>query len=77
MSWFSLQDNWNDLRCRVRDTLGAFANDASDGVPDRCDVDFLRRCGISEQEATRSQREWIKEPGVLDDWNDSRSILDL
>jgi hypothetical protein len=23
------------------------------------------------------RRDWIRDPGVLDDWNDTRSILDM
>ena len=28
-------------------------------------------------EADRQIEEWMKEPGVLDDWNDRRAILDM
>jgi hypothetical protein len=35
------------------------------------------RYGVSKEEARRRKRDWIREPGVLDDWNDTRSILDL
>jgi hypothetical protein len=35
------------------------------------------RYGITKQEACRCASEWIKDPGVLDDWNDTRSILDM
>jgi hypothetical protein len=36
-----------------------------------------RRYGISEKEANQKREDWIREPGVLDDWNDNRAILDM
>jgi hypothetical protein len=36
-----------------------------------------KRYGIPKDEARQRVSTWIREPGVLDDWNDTRSILDL
>ena len=77
MNWFSLQGNWSDLRCRLRARWSGGTARHEDPRRDRCDADFCRRYGIPKHEARRRKRDWIKDPGVLDDWNDTRSILDM
>ena len=74
MIWNSIQSNWNVLQGRV---LGRWSSSADD---ERMHLDcerYLREHGIPREEACRKRRDWIKDPGVLDDWNDTRSILDM
>jgi len=77
MNWFSLQENWSDLRCRLRGRWSGLKAGHADSSRDRSDAVFCRRYGIPKNEARRKKRDWIKDPGVLDDWNDTRSILDM
>jgi uncharacterized protein YjbJ (UPF0337 family) len=36
-----------------------------------------RRYGLTESEASACANGRLREPGALDDWNDTRSILDM
>ena len=74
MIWNSIQENWNALQGRV---LGHWSTTADDERAHRGCDEYLRAHGVSREEACRKQSDWIKDPGVLDDWNDTRSMLDL
>jgi hypothetical protein len=71
MIWDTIQRNWNELQGRV---LG---QRSSADERRNCNEYLRRKCDVSPEEACRDKREWMKDPGVLDDWNDTRSILDM
>jgi len=75
MNWDSIQQNWSELRNRL---MGDWSVRRDDGHSRRHCEEYLRRhCGVRREEACRDRRDWIRDPGVLDDWNDTRSILDM
>ena len=74
MNWNSIQENWNVLQGRV---IGHWSEGADCERTDRDCEQYLRQHGVARDEACRKRRDWIKDPGVLDDWNDTRSILDM
>jgi hypothetical protein len=77
MNWTSIRENWNALRGRLAAHEGAPAARASSKVGCRRSAYLHEHCRVSTDEANRRKRDWIKDPGVLDDWNDTRSILDM
>ena len=77
MSWSSVQQSWNDLRGRLGAPWGLRSDDESGKARARRKDYLCKRCGVSKDEANRKMHDWIKDPGVLDDWNDTRSILDM
>lgn len=75
MTWDSIQQNWSELRGRL---MGHRSDHADDERSRRHCENYLRKhCGAAPEEACRDRRDWIRDPGVLDDWNDTRSILDM
>ena len=77
MNWYSIQQSWNELRGRFAARWGERSDEECGTVRNRRRDYFCKRCGISGNEANRKMHDWIKDPGVLDDWNDTRSILDM
>ena len=77
MNWKSFREDWNTLWRSGTIAKGA----ASPRVPvkarRRRSTYLHEHCRVSRDEANRRMRDWIKDPGVLDDWNDTRSILDM
>ena len=76
MNWKSFRETWNALRGRwiapkVAPPL------ASGKAGCRRSTYLHEHCRVSRDEANRGMRDWIRDPGVLDDWNDTRSILDM
>ena len=76
MNWKMFQETWNALRGRSAADKGANAG-ASGKAGCRRSTYLHEHCRVSTDEANRRKRDWIKDPGVLDDWNDTRSILDM
>jgi len=77
MSWDLIQENWKQLRGRVLAQWDKLTEDDLDQIGGEGDKlsDYVRtRYGIPKSEADKQVSEWIREPGVLDDWNDRRSI---
>ena len=74
MIWNSIQENWNALQGRV---FGHWSTGADDDRTHRDCEQYLREQGVPREEARRKRKDWIKDKGVLDDWNDTRSILDM
>ncbi len=80
MNWDSIQESWKQIRGRVTAQWGPSGNDVRGMTKGRREQLCGRTCqryGISKEEANRHIDGWIKEPGALDDWNDTRSILDM
>ncbi len=76
MTWNSIRGTWSAL------LRGFFARQdhPAEGLPGPGGRGhrYLRGCcDVSSREAGRRQKDWIRDPGVLDDWNDTRSILDM
>ena len=74
MNWKSIRETWNALRGRTIGLKGATASRKTGCHRSRY---LHEHCRVSRDEANRGMRDWIKDPGVLDDWNDTRSILDM
>jgi hypothetical protein len=78
MNWKSIGESWNALRGRVTTRRGTTNEDGVSGKSGFRRNGYLHEhCQVSRDEANRRMRDWIKDPGVLDDWNDTRSILDM
>jgi hypothetical protein len=76
MNWKSFREDWSALVARMG--RGAPTSRASAKTVGRPRSRYLHEhCRLSRDEANRRMRDWIKDPGVLDDWNDTRSILDM
>ena len=75
MNWNSIQENWSELRGRVMGHWNARSDDEHSRR--HCEEYLRQHCGAPREEACRHRRDWINDPGVLDDWNDTRSILDM
>jgi hypothetical protein len=76
MNWRNIQNSWNSFRGSLPSLWSRSAHDGRHARLRRSEY-LCKRCGISKEEANRRTRDWIKDPGVLDDWNDTRSILDM
>ena len=76
MNWCNFLNSLNSLRGRLAAAWSRLPYDPRRARLRRSDY-FRKRCGVSKEEANRRTRDWIKDPGVLDDWNDTRSILDM
>ena len=79
MSWLQIRHSLRGLGCRAAGRWKrAIGTDlAKMRVRDALSPRDQARYGISKAEADRCVGDWIKEPGVLDDWNDTRAILDM
>jgi hypothetical protein len=79
MNWQRIHETWSGLHCKVTGHWqNAISADLSQSwVCDALSREEQARYGISREEAHRCVGEWINDPGVLDDWNDTRSILDM
>ena len=77
MNWNSFRETWDALGRRLVARTGAPVGSASGKARCRRNTYLHEHCRVSTDEANRRRRDWIKDPGVLDDWNDTRSILDM
>jgi hypothetical protein len=76
MNWKMFQETWNALRGRPAADESAIAG-ASRKTGCGRSTYLHEHCRVSNDEANRRKRDWMRDPGVLDDWNDTRSILDM
>ncbi len=70
---------WREIRGGVKAAWGSLVGDTQMRAAGRREATIARmrkRYGLSKEEVVRAC-EWLHEPGVLDDWNDTRSILDM
>ena len=80
MSWNLIEGNWKQFRGKAKTRWGQLTDDDLEGVDGRREELAGRiqaRYGIEKGAAYREIEDWMKEPGVLDDWNDTRPILDM
>jgi uncharacterized protein YjbJ (UPF0337 family) len=80
MAWDRIEGNWREFKGKARKQWGKLTDDDLEVVAGRQEElagRIQQRYGIEKDEAHRQIAEWMKEPGVLDDWNDTRPILDM
>ena len=76
MKWTFLHRSWSDLTALISPPWSKLHQERRKAKENER-ANYFRSCGICPSEARRRKREWMKEPGALDDWNDTRSILDM
>jgi uncharacterized protein YjbJ (UPF0337 family) len=80
MSWERIEGDWKAFRGRVRTRWDKLTEDDLEtvaGQKDELAARIQARYGIEREIAHREIDSWLREPGVLDDWNDTRPILDM
>ena len=80
MTWDHIEGSWHQLRGKARERWGElFGHDAdvAEGCREQLAGRIKERYAIEKSCARRRKKSWMKEPGALDDWNDTRSILDM
>jgi uncharacterized protein YjbJ (UPF0337 family) len=80
MTWDRIEGNWKEFKGRVKEHWGDLSDDdlaVVEGRREELAGRIQRRYGIAREEADRQIEDWLREPGVLDDWNDRRAILDM
>ena len=80
MSWNVIEANWKQFRGRIKEKWSELSDhdlDAIDGRRDELALRIQQRYVIEKEKAHREIEDWMREPGVLDDWNDTRPILDM
>ncbi len=80
MNWDRIEGNWKQFKGNVKEQWGLLTDDdlsAVEGRRDQLAGRLQERYGIAKDEADRQIDDWLKEPGVLDDWNDRKPILDM
>ena len=80
MNWDRIEGNWKQLAGSVKTKWGKLTDDdlaVVEGQRDKLAGKIQERYGIAREVAHREIEDWMREPGVLDDWNDNRPILDM
>jgi uncharacterized protein YjbJ (UPF0337 family) len=80
MSWNLVEANWKQFAGRVKTRWGLLTDDdllTVAGKREALEGRLQERYGLASHQAHGEIEEWMKEPGVLDDWNDRRAILDM
>lgn len=80
MSWKVIEKNWRHFRQGAKRKWEALTDDdldAIDGRRDELAARIEKRYAVEGVAAHREIEDWMREPGVLDDWNDRRPILDM
>jgi uncharacterized protein YjbJ (UPF0337 family) len=80
MSWDVIEGNWKQFRSRIKEKWGDLSDDDLDAIDGRREELARRiqqRYAIEKDRAHSEIEDWMREPGVLDDWNDRRAILDM
>lgn len=80
MSWDRVETNWKQYHGKVQkkwDKLTAEDVEGAAGNREELALRIHKRYGVEKALAHRQIDAWMKEPGVLDDWNDTRPILDM
>jgi uncharacterized protein YjbJ (UPF0337 family) len=80
MDWDRVEGNWTQFRGKVQKHWNKLTeedlNEAA-GRREELAARIQKRYGLEKAAAHREIEDWMKEPGVLDDWNDRRPILDM
>jgi uncharacterized protein YjbJ (UPF0337 family) len=80
MSWDGFEKGWNEIRSLIASRWDKLTEEdvaAIGGRREELSQRLQKRYGFSAEEAERQMNDWIRDPGVLDDWNDRRPILDM
>ncbi len=80
MAWEAVEGNWSRFRPRVQAKWGKLSEDDLDAIAGRREelsARIQQRYEIEKGTADGEIEDWMREPGVLDDWNDRRPILDM
>lgn len=80
MSWDRIAADWQHFVGRAKLRWRDLTDDELaevNGRRDELSARIARRYALAQEEADRQIDDWLREPGVLDDWNDRRSILDM
>jgi uncharacterized protein YjbJ (UPF0337 family) len=80
MNWDRIEGGWKQFKGAVKERWGKLTEDdlsVIEGRRENLAGRIQERYGIARDEADREIDNWLKEPGVLDDWNDRRAILDM
>ena len=80
MSWERIEGDWTNYTGKARKRWSELTDEdfaATQGRREELEARIQERYRIAKQEASQQVEEWMKEPGVLDDWNDRRPILDM
>ena len=80
MSWDVVQDNWKQFRDKARTQWGKLTEEDLKEIEGRREElagRIQKRYGLEKAAAQSAIDDWMREPGVLDDWNDRRPILDM
>jgi uncharacterized protein YjbJ (UPF0337 family) len=80
MSWDRVESDWLQFTGKVKKRWGDLTDDDLAQAAGRRE-EFSRRLqaryGIERDVAEDQIDDWLREPGVLDDWNDRKPILDM
>ena len=77
MSWDKVSGDWPKFTGRFKKTWNQLSdNELASSRGDRVELAALlqQRYGLSSEDAAKRMDDWLREPGVLDDWNDRRPI---
>ena len=77
MSWDKVSGDWPKFRGRFKKTWNRLSDDELDrSQGDRHQLTSLvqERYGMTSEDAGKRLEDWLREPGVLDDWNDRRPV---
>jgi uncharacterized protein YjbJ (UPF0337 family) len=80
MSWDVIEGNWKQFKGKVKTQWGKLTDDDLEQIEGRREDlagRIQKRYGLEKAAAHRQIDDWMREPGVLDDWNDARPILDM
>jgi uncharacterized protein YjbJ (UPF0337 family) len=80
MAWDRIEANWKQFRGMAQKQWSKLTDEdleAAAGREEALAARIQERYGVEKEEAGRQIKEWMKEPGVLDDWNDTKPILDM
>jgi uncharacterized protein YjbJ (UPF0337 family) len=80
MSWDLIEANWKQAVERVKRRWDRLTDEdltAVEGRREQLAARIEERYGIARHQAHSEIEEWMKDPGVLDDWNDCRAPLDM
>jgi uncharacterized protein YjbJ (UPF0337 family) len=80
MDWDRVEGNWTQFRAKVQKQWSKLTEEDLEEAAGRREelaARIQKRYGLEKAAANREIEDWMKEPGVLDDWNDRRPILDM